>query len=152
MTDATRKFFAAFLIAGISSLSQTSTSSAQDNGILGTWRTMIGSPSTYSQPSSSVVFTTAFEPNGAYRTVAVVEGGDGVWGAGGTYVMTGHYELQTASVLMYRLENSVLCVAGNVCSPAVPPGERLGGVVSVNLQFEGSDGLYAGGPRWSRLQ
>src|SRR5450631_1423619 len=124
MTDATRKFFAAFLIAGISSLSQTSTSSAQDNGILGTWRTMIGSPSTYSQPSSSVVFTTAFEPNGAYRTVAVVEGGDGVWGAGGTYVMTGHYELQTASVLMYRLENSVLCVAGNVCSPAVPPGER----------------------------
>jgi hypothetical protein len=152
MTDATRKFFAAFLIAGISSLSQTSTSSAQDNGILGTWRTMIGSPSTYSQPSSSVVFTTAFEPNGAYRTVAVVEGGDGVWGAGGTYVMTGHYELQTASVLMYRLENSVLCVAGNVCSPAVPPGERLGGVVSVNLQFEGSDGLYAGGQRWSRLQ
>jgi hypothetical protein len=140
------------LVAGISSASHVSKSSAQENGVVGTWRTMIGSRSTYGQPSASVVFTTTFAPDGSYRTVAVVEGGNGLQGAGGTYVMTGHYEFRAPSILRYRLENSVLCVAANFCSPGIPPGERLGAVVSVNLQFDGNRGFLANGQPWTRLQ
>ena len=152
MTDTIRNIIAVGLIAGIAYPMQISTSSAQENPIVGTWRTMIGSPSTFDSPSSSVVFTTAFDSNGTYRTIAVVEGGNGEWGAGGTYVMSGHYQLQAPSVLMYRLENSELCVAGNFCSPMVPPGERLGVIQTINLRFEGSGGIVADGQRWTRIQ
>jgi len=152
MTDTFRSVLAICLVAGVAYPMQTSSSSAEESPIVGTWRTMIGSPSTFSNPSSSVVFTTAFESNGTYRTVAVVEGGNGEWGAGGTYVMSGHYQLQAPSVLTYRLENSELCVAGNFCSPTVPPGERLGVVQTINLQFEGNGSIVADGQRWTRIQ
>jgi hypothetical protein len=129
-----------------------SDASAQENSILGTWRTMIGTPSTYGQPSSSVVFTTTFAGDGSYRTIAVVEGGNGYQGVGGTYIMTGHYEFRPPSSLRYRLENSVLCVAVNVCSPGVPPGQQPGAVVSVELQFKGAGGFIASGQAWTRVQ
>ncbi len=127
-------------------------SSGPENVIVGTWQTAIGSISTYGQPSASVVFTTTFAPDGSYRTIAVVEGGNGYQGAGGTYVMTGHYQIQPPATLQFRLENSVLCVMVNVCSPGVPPGEQVGGVVSADLQFEGSNSFVANGQRWTRVQ
>jgi hypothetical protein len=150
--DTTRKFLAVCLVAGFSSASQVSTCFAQEYGVVGTWRTMIGSPSTYGQPSASVVFTTAFAPDGAYRTTAVVEGGDGEQGAGGTYFMAGHYEFRAPSMLQYRLESSMLCVAVDFCSPSTPPGGSLGVVVSVELQFNGSSSFLANGQPWTRLQ
>jgi hypothetical protein len=140
------------LAVALSSALQAAPSFAQGAAIVGTWRTMIGSPSTYGQPSSSVVFTTTFNSDGTYRTIAVVEGGNGYQGAGGAYVMTGHYSMQPPATLRYRLENSVLCVLVNVCKPGLPPGERLGAVVSVGLQFEGASGFVANGQRWTRLQ
>jgi hypothetical protein len=150
--DRPLKFLTVCLFAGVSSALQVSTCSAQEYGVVGTWRTMIGSPSTYGQPSASVVFTTAFAPDGTFRTIAVVEGGDGEQGAGGTYVMTGHYEFQAPSMLRYRMESSMLCVAGNFCSPGVAPGARLGAVISVDLQFNGNSGFLANGQPWTRLQ
>jgi hypothetical protein len=140
------------LAAAISSALYVSPALGQANAIVGTWRTMIGSPSTYGQLSSSVVFTTTFAADGTYRTIAVVEGGNGYQGAGGTYVMTGHYAMPRPNVLQYRLENSMLCVRVNVCSPGLPPGEQLGAVVSANVQFDGSAGFIANGQRWTRLQ
>jgi len=151
-SETTRKFLAGCLVAGISSALQVSSCFAQEYGVVGTWRTMIGSPSTYAQPSASVVFTTAFAPDGTYRTIAVVEGGDGEQGAGGTYFMAGHYEFRAPSTLQYRLESSMLCVAANFCSPRTPPGGSLGAVVSVELQFDGSSSFLADGQPWTRLQ
>lgn len=120
--------------------------------ILGDWRTMIGTPSTFSQPSASVVFTTTFFQGGRYRTTAVVEGGNGYWGSGGTYIMTGRYEIQAPSLLRYRLEESVLCIVINSCGPGLPPGSQIGAVVSVNLRFEGDDSFFAEGQRWTRVR
>lgn len=120
--------------------------------ILGDWRTMIGTPSTFSQPSASVVFTTSFFQGGRYRTTAVVEGGNGYWGSGGTYIMNGRYEIQPPSLLRYRLEESVLCIVINSCGPGLPPGSQIGAVVSVNLRFEGSDSFVAEGQRWTRVR
>jgi hypothetical protein len=150
--DTTRKLLAACLAAGVSGALPVSTCLAQEYGVVGTWRTMIGSPSTYGQPSASVVFTTAFAPDGSYRTIAVVEGGDGEVGAGGTYIMTGHYDFRAPSLLRYRMESSTLCVAVNFCSPRTPPGGSLGAVVSVELQFNGGSSFVADGQPWTRLQ
>jgi hypothetical protein len=98
------------------------------------------------------VFTTTFAADGTYRTIAVVEGGNGYQGAAGTYVMTGHYQMTSPTMLQFRLDNSVLCVTVNVCSPGLPPGEQIGVVVSGNLQFEGNTSFVAAGQRWTRVQ
>jgi hypothetical protein len=150
--DLARKLLAACVIGGFAVPVQSSTAFAQEYGLVGTWSTAIGSPSGYGSPGSSVVFTTTFAPGGTYRTIAFVEGGDGYSGAGGSFIMTGHYDFQAPSILRYRMENSMLCVAGGYCSPSIPPGEQLGVVVSVNLQFNGSGGFLANSQPWTRLQ
>jgi hypothetical protein len=147
-----RKFAAACLISGVLGPMEVSTASAQEYGLVGTWRTTTGSPSGYGRPRASVVFTTTFFPGGTYRTTAVVEGGDGFTGEAGVFVMTGHYAFQEPSMLQYRLENAVLCVAGGYCSPSVPPGQRVGAVVSVTLEFNGVGSFIADGVPWTRVE
>jgi len=157
MTKISKMTFA-FVAAGFVLASALSETRAQDSAsspgsaIIGTWRTMIGSPSTYQQPSASVVFTTTFAADGSYRTTAVAEGGNGYLGAAGTYVMTGHYQIRAPMTLQFRLESSVLCVAENLCSPGIPPGQQIGAVVSATLQFEGNNSFVADGQRWTRVQ
>jgi hypothetical protein len=100
---------------------------AQNATIAGVWRSEVeGTPSgTTPMPSSSDVQTLTLTEAGQYRREILVEGGNGVRGAGGLIIDSGAYSFVAPSTFQYSRTSWVVCVV-NACNPAQPIGPNSG--------------------------
>jgi hypothetical protein len=99
---------------------------AQEGSIAGVWRAREGTPSsTFPGVSASDVQTMWLSPAGQYRREIVVEGGDGVNGAGGMIVDSGEYRFVAPRTFQYSRQSWLVCTVGG-CVPGQPIGPNTG--------------------------
>ncbi|MBV8568173.1 MAG: hypothetical protein JO273_22235 [Methylobacteriaceae bacterium] len=125
---------------------------AQQSPIIGVWRAV--SPPTV-DPSTGLsigaVFTTAFSADGSFRTEILSQGGNGVQGASGTIVITGHYRFTEPSTLEFRSETYSVCTLG-MCNPYPPADPNFGKVERIEFQADASGPVNAQGLSWTRIR
>jgi len=86
---------------------------AQDDSIAGVWRAREESSSgVFPGVSASDIQTMWLSPSGQYRREIVVEGGDGVNGAGGMIVDSGEYTFVAPQTFQYSRHSWLVCTIG----------------------------------------
>ena len=99
---------------------------AQDDSIAGVWRAREESASgIFPGVSASDIQTMWLSPSGQYRREIVVEGGDGVNGAGGMIVDSGEYTFVAPQTVQYSRHSWLVCTIGG-CVPGQPIGPNTG--------------------------
>jgi hypothetical protein len=99
---------------------------AQNGAVEGVWRTREGIPSgTMPGVSASDIQTLYLTADGQYRREIIVEGGDGVTGAGGTIVDSGEYRFSSPQTFQYRRRSWMVCTFAG-CLPGQPIGPNVG--------------------------
>jgi len=137
---------AAFLVGFVISLAPAI---AQDNPIVGVWRTQFRSPPDIWGMSVGLVVTSAFDASGNYRTEILSEGGNGSEGAAGTFVDTGVYRFTPPDMIHYQRRSYVLCIFSG-CQPARPLTPDVG-----DLKFDivaPGQARTGDGAEWTRIQ
>jgi hypothetical protein len=99
--------------------------SAVAQQISGVWQAREGNPSGLSNTSSSDVQTLFLTPEGQYRREIVVEGGNGINGAGGKIVDQGNYRFMPPQTFQYARQSWTVCTALH-CGPGTPIGPPQG--------------------------
>ncbi|HLW92202.1 MAG TPA: hypothetical protein VKS78_13015 [Roseiarcus sp.] len=123
---------------------------AQDAAIAGVWRSQVeGTPSgLVPGVSSSDVQTLTLTGAGQYRREIVVEGGNGVEGAGGVIVDSGLYSFAAPATFQYSRRSWIVCVA-NMCNPGQPIGANSG-TLPFSLTGPGTANFL--GLNWTKIQ
>ena len=99
---------------------------AQDDSIAGVWRAHEESASDiFPGVSAGDIQTMWLSPSGQYRREIVVEGGDGVNGAGGMIVDSGEYTFVAPQTFQYSRQSWLVCTIGG-CVPGQPIGPNTG--------------------------
>jgi hypothetical protein len=122
----------------------------QDDSIAGVWRAYEGTPSGIfpGVVSSSDVQTMWLSPSGQYRREIVVEGGDGVNGAGGMIVDSGEYKFVAPQTFQYSRNSWLVCTFAG-CVPGEPIGPNTG---TLPFQLVGPGQASFIGLLWTKLR
>jgi hypothetical protein len=122
---------------------------AQDDSIAGVWRAREESVSgIFPGVSASDIQTMWLSPSGQYRREIVVEGGDGVNGAGGMIVDSGEYTFVPPQTFQYSRHSWLVCTIGG-CVPGQPIGPNTG---TLPFELVGSGQANFIGLLWTKLR
>jgi hypothetical protein len=138
------------MLAGLTAAFLAPAGMAQDVSIAGVWRSAVeGQPSgTSPYPSASDVQTLYLGADGRYRREIVVEGGDGVRGAGGTIIDTGSYRFIPPETFQYSRQSWSVCTFAG-CGPGTPIGPNAG---SLPFRMIGPGRALFIGLSWTKIQ
>src|SRR5580692_4378057 len=137
----------AFLAVGLLALGPVA---AQDASIAGVWRASEGTPSGIfpGVVNASDVQTMWLSSSGQYRREIVVEGGDGVNGAGDMIVDSGEYKFVAPQTFQYSRHSWLVCTIGG-CVPGQPIGPNTG---TLPFELVGSGQANFIGLLWTKLR